>query len=161
MNTVGCSNNRFCKWFRNSKWLMFLGILLGQFFRLIMFTIWATDCFFREFHTTAVCEHFEIFPMPKLFEIFWLTTSSVGFVFLIYHIVRRSPAFCGPRKVICCLAKKKYFYKIGFVLLVVVVYDIFILLNSPKKVNALPAVLFMIEKTLTVQLMFFLNFLPR
>ena len=161
MNVGGCNNNRFFRCFRNSKWLLFLGILLGQLIGLVLFTIWATDCFFREFHTTTVCEHFKIFPMPKLFEIFWLTFSIVGFVFFIYHTVRRSPAFCGPRKVIRCLAKKKYFYKIGFVLLVVIAYDVYVLSNSPEKLKTLSYILFMVEKTLSVLLMFLLNFLPR
>ena len=103
-----------------------------QFVEIVLFTIRAVDCFFREFRTTADCKHLSLFPMPKVFEIFWLFSSSLVLIFLVYHVVKLSLTFCGTRTVIHLLVKNKYFYKISFVLLVVVVYDIYVMSNDPQ-----------------------------
>jgi hypothetical protein len=143
------------------KYLFFLTALLGQFLGLILFTIWAADCFFREFRTTPNCQDFSLFPMPKLLEFFWLLSSILVSLFLIYHVVFRSPEFCGTRRIIRHLIKKKYFHKIIFVLLAVVSYDIYVMSSNPQTWKTLSYVSFIMEKSLTVLLMFLLNFLSR
>ena len=152
-------------WTRTScsrfKYLFFLTALLGKLVGLILFTIWASDCFFREFRTTTNCRHFSLFPVPGLIEFFWLLCSVFVSLFFIYHVVFLSPRFCGTRKVICHLIKKKYFYKITFVLLVVISYDIYVMLNDPQTWKTMSYVSFIMEKSLTVLLMFSLNFLSR
>lgn len=57
--------------------------------------------------------------------------------------------------------KKKYFYKINFVLLVVVIYDIYVISNDPQIDKTMAYLGFIMEKSLTVVLIFLLNFLPR
>ena len=143
------------------KYLFFFTALLGQFVGLILFTIWAADCFFREFRTTPNCEHFSMFPMPKLFELFWLLGGIFVSFFLIYHVIFLSPVFCGMQEVFCQLIKKKYFYKITFVLLAVDSYDIYVIANDPELWTTMIYVSFIMEKSLTVLLMFLLNFIPR
>ena len=143
------------------KYVSFFTALLGQFVGIILFTIRAGDCFFREFRTTPNCEHFSMFPMPMLFEFFWVLGSMFVSLFLLYHVIFFSPEFCGTREVFCRLIKKKYFYKITFVLLAVVSYDIYVIANDPKLWKTMTYVSFIMEKSLTVLLMFILNFLPR
>ena len=143
------------------KYLFFLALLLGKLVGVILFTIWAVDCFIREFRATTNCRHFSLFPVPGLVEFFWLLCSIFVSVFLIYHVVFLSSRFCGTRKVFCHLSKKKYFYKLTFVLLVVVIYDIYVLSNDPQTWKTMSYVAFIMEKSLTVLLMFFLNFLSR
>ena len=96
-----------------------------------------------------------------MLEVFWLFNSCLGSLFLIYHIVHLTPTFYGTRTVIRHLIWKKYFYKINFVLLVVDVYDIYIMSNRPQILKTVGSVSFIVEKSLTVVLMFLINFLPR
>ena len=153
--------DRLCTFFSYFKWVLFIAILLGQAIGVIMFIIWAADCFFNEFRTFLSCQNFHLFPMPKMFECFWLFNNSAGSVFLIYHVVYVSQDFCGVKVVIRQLVKEKYFYKINFVVLVVVVYAIYAMLNNLETWSAMIYVLFITEKCLIVILIFLLNFLPR
>ncbi|XP_028412169.1 uncharacterized protein LOC114534892 [Dendronephthya gigantea] len=143
------------------NWLFFLVLITGQLIGIILFTIWAVDCFFREFRTTGFCNNFHLFSAPESFQFLWLLFSSANSFFLIYHTIYRSPAFAGTRKVVGHLYKKKYFYKINLVLTVVVVYDIYVMSNEPQTWKTMSYILFITEKVFTVALMLFLNFLPR
>ena len=124
-----------------------------------MFTIWAVDCFFREFRTTPTCKHFLLFPSPGTFESAWLFMCVATSFFLIFHVCR-SHAFPGLQVFICHLMRKKYFYKFLFVLFVVCIYDMVIIFDKTKISKTISYTLFMFEKFLAVTLVFFLNFLP-
>ena len=150
-----------CACFSSFKWFLYLVVLLFQLIGVILFTIWAADCFFRESRTTVLCEHFDIFPVPKILEISWLLISSVASLFLVIYVVRYSSKFCGVKKIFRHLVKKKYFYKINFVLLAVVIYDIYVISNDPQIDKTMAYLGFIMEKSLTVVLIFLLNFLPR
>ena len=146
---------------RNFNWLCLMVLLLGQLAGLTMFTVWATDCFVEEFRTTPTCKHFTLFPSPGVFEIAWLLMCTATSIFLIFHVCCRSTAFHGIRVVFSHLIRRKYFYKVVFVLFVVCIYDLVVLLNKPNTVKTVSYLLFMLEKTLTVTVMFLLNFLPK
>ena len=99
--------------------------------------------------------------MPEMFDCFWLFNSCAGSVFLIYHAVYLSPEFCGVSVVMRHLPKKKYFYKIIFVLLVNVAYIISLMSNDLETWRGMIYIFFIKDKFLTVILIFLLNFLPR
>ncbi len=99
--------------------------------------------------------------MPKMFECLWLFNSCAGSVFLIYHVVYHSPAFCGSRVLMRHLVRKNYFYKINFGLLAIAVYVIYVMPNNIETWTTMAYILFITDKCLTVILMFILNFLPR
>ena len=150
-----------CARFSSLKWLIYLALLLLQLIGLILFAMWAVDCFFSEFRTTTMCEHFHLFPVPRRLEFLWLLCSSIGSSFLIVYVICFSSAFCGAKKTISHLVKKKYFYTINSVLTAVVAYDIYVMANDPQIEKTIAYLGFIMEKSLTVFLMFLLNFLPR
>ena len=68
------------------KWVCALPILVGRLVGLSMFIIWASDCFVREFRTTALCEDFSLFPSPKIFESTWLLLCAITSSFFIFYV---------------------------------------------------------------------------
>lgn len=141
------------------KWVCAVLVLVGRLVGISMFIVWASDCFVREFHTTALCEEFSLFHSPKIFESAWLILCSVTSSFLIFH-VRCLNHFCGFLPVLKHLIRKKYFWKLAVILILVCIYDLLAILNKSEKFKTLSYVLFMCEKSSAVVLALLLNFLP-
>ena len=141
------------------KWVSAVLVLVGRLIGLSMFIVWASDCFVREFHTTALCQKFSLFPRPKIFESAWLLLCTITSLYLIYH-VRRLNHFCGFLPVIKYLVRKKYFWKLVVTLILVCIYDLLAILNKSEKFKTLSYILFMCEKSSAVVVALFLNFLP-
>lgn len=134
-------------------------VLVARLVGLSMFIIWAVDCFFREFHTTAVCERFSLFPRPQIFESAWLFLCAATSFFLIFYL-RRLNHFSGFLVVLKQLIRKKYFWKLVVTLFLVCIYDLLTILNKPETFKTLSYVLFMVEKSSAVVVALSLNFLP-
>lgn len=124
-----------------------------------MFTIWASDCFLREFHTPKRCEGFVLFPGPEIFGSVWLFLCAATSTFLIFY-VRCLSRFPGFRVVLRHLLKKTYFWEIVVTLILVFVYDLLAVLHDSKTSVIIEYVLFMAEESLAVAAVLFLNFLP-
>lgn len=141
------------------KWTCAVLVLVARLAGLSMFIIWAVDCFLREFHTTAVCERFSLFPRPKIFESAWLFLCAATSSFLIFCL-RRLNHFSGFLVVLKHLIRKKYFWKLVVTLFLVCIYDLLTILNKPETFKTLSYVLFMVEKSSAVVVALCLNFLP-
>jgi len=141
------------------KWVCAVLVLLGRLVGLSMFIVWASDCFVREFHTTALCERFSLFPSPKIFESAWLFLCALTSLFLIFY-VRCLNHFCGFLPVLQHLIRKKYFWKLVVTLISVCIYDLLTMLSRSETFKTLSYVLFMCEKSSAVVVALFLNFLP-
>ncbi|XP_068691876.1 uncharacterized protein [Montipora foliosa] len=140
------------------KWVCAVFVLVGRLVGLSMFIVWASDCFLREFHTTALCTAFFLFPSPKIFLSAWLFLCTITSSVLIFY-VRRLNHFYG-NAVLQHLIRKKYFWKLVVTLISVCIYDLLILVNKSETFKTLSYVLFMCEKSSAVVVALFLNFLP-
>ena len=147
---------RFC---RSFKWLCLVLVLASRPIGLLMFTIWATDCFFREFHTTALCRDFSLFPHPAIFEGTWLFLCATTSLFLICYVNLLSH-FPGFYVILRHLVRRKYFYKLAFILILAWVYDFVVMLDKPNMSKTISYAIFIAEKSSVVAAMLFLNFLP-
>ena len=141
------------------KWLCAVLVLVGRLVGLSMFIVWASDCFVREFRTTALCGRFSLFPSPKIFEGAWLFLCAITSSFLIFYVCYLNH-FRGFLPVLQHLIKKKYFWKLLVTLISVCIYDLLTTLNKPETFKTLSYVLFMCEKSSAVVAALFLNFLP-
>lgn len=141
------------------KWACVVSVLVCRLVGLSMFIVWASDCFVREFHTTALCEDFSLFPSPKIFESAWLLLCFITSSFLIFYVCCLNH-FRGFLPVLNHLITKKYFWKLVVILILVCIYDLLTILNKSETFKTLPYVLFMCEKSSAVVLVLFLNFLP-
>ena len=141
------------------KWICAVLVLAFRLVGVFMFIVWASDCFVREFHTTPLCVRFVLFPSPEIFEIAWLSLCAITSFFLICY-VRNLNHFRGFLPVLLHLIRKKYFWKLVFILISVCIYDLLTILNKPEILKTLSYVLFMCEKSSAVVAALFLNFLP-
>ena len=141
------------------KWVCALSILVGRLVGLSMFIVWASDCFVREFRTTALCEDFSLFPSPKIFESVWLLLCAITSSFFIFYVCCLNH-FRGFLPVLKHLITKKYFWKLFAILISVCIYDLVTILNKSETFKTLSYVLFMCEKSSAVVVVLFLNFLP-
>ena len=140
-------------------WVCAVSVLVGRLVGLVMFIIWASDCFVREFRTTALCEDFSLFPSPKIFESVWLLLCAITSCFFIFYVCCLNH-FRGFLPVLKHLITKKYFWKLVVILISVCIYDLVTILNRSETFKTLSYVLFMCEKSSAVVLVLFLNFLP-
>ena len=135
-------------------------ILAARLVGLSMFSTWAWYCFSREFQTTALCEDFHLFPHPQIFEAAWLFLCATSSFLLIFYVRRQLSSFPGFLVVLYHLFRKKYFWKVVVTLISVCIYDILVIWHKPKALKTISYVLFIVEKSLVVAVVLFLNFLP-
>ena len=149
----------FCEFFNVFKWICAVLVLVARLVGLFMFTTWAVDCFSREFHTTALCERFTLFPRPKIFESVWLCLCIATSAFLILHACRLNH-FPGFLPVLQHLISKKYFMKLLLTLFAVCVYDVLTIANDTETLKTVAYIIFVFEKSFAVAVVLVLNFLP-
>ena len=136
-------------------------VLVARLVGLSMFTAWDSECFFRELHNTALCENFRLFPSPKIFEVVWLSLCALTNAFFIFYLRRLShfPGYWVVLKHMLC--KTAYFWLNLATIISVCVYDGLAISHKGQTLKTIAYVLFMIEETLVVTLVHFLNFLPK
>ena len=149
----------FSEFFNVFKWICAVLVLVARLVGLFMFTTWAVDCFSREFHTTALCERFTLFPRPKIFESVWLCLCLATSAFLILHACRLNH-FPGFLPVLQHLIRKKYFMKLLLTLFAVCVYDVLTMTHNTETLKTVVYILFVFEKSFAVAVVLVLNFLP-
>ena len=149
----------FSEFFNVFKWICAVLVLVARLVGLSMFATWAVDCFSREFHTTALCESFTLFPRPKIFESVWLCLCIATSAFLILHACRLNH-FPGLRPVLQHLIRKKYFMKLLLTLFAVCVYDVLTMANDTETLKTVAYIIFVFEKSFAVAVVLVLNFLP-
>ncbi|XP_031558042.1 uncharacterized protein LOC116294556 [Actinia tenebrosa] len=140
--------------------LMYVVILIfvGRLVCLIMYALWLGDCFLREFKMEAPCKDFTLYPEPKITSAVWLMIVSFTSFLLIFYVSRLSD-FRGFKSIISKLLRKKYFYKLCVITILVVIYDsITIGAREFEVKTTLLYVAYIIEHITTVALMFRLNF---
>ena len=126
---------------------------------LVMFIVWALDCFIKEFNHTALCERFSLFPVPKVFASIRLFLCALTSFFLILYI-RCLNHFPGFRLILKHLVCKKHFWSLVVILVLVYSYDILVMSKSQEEFKSLLYSFYIVEKSLGVALMLCLNFLP-
>ena len=126
---------------------------------LVMFIVWASDCFIREFKTTALCERFSLFPVPKVFASIRLFLCALTSFLLILYI-RCLNHFPGFRLILKNLVWKKYFWTLVVILVLVCGYDILVMSQKQEELKSLLYFFYIFEKSLGVALVLCLNFLP-
>ena len=141
------------------KWICAVLVLVARLVGLSMFTTWAVDCFSREFHTTALCESFTLFPRPKIFESVWLCLCIATSAFLILHACRLNH-FPGLRPVLQHLIRKKYFMKLLLTLFAVCVYNVLTMTHNTDTLKTVVYIIFVFEESFAVAVVLVLNFLP-
>ena len=142
------------------KWITAWCVLVVRLVGILLFSVWANDCFFREFRTTVTCVNFTLFPYPQLMAIIWLLATITTSLFLLLY-VRRLPEFPSFKLIIKHLVKQRYFCKISVVLLLVVIYDFLTITGKPHFLRTLQYSTFMLEHATGILLMFTLNFVPK
>ena len=65
--------------------LTYFGFILWRFISLVLYSIHATDCFFREKLASYRCKNFTIFSHAKGVEISWQMSSTLYLLFLCYE----------------------------------------------------------------------------
>ena len=149
----------FLEFFNVFKWICAVLVLVARLVGLFMFTTWAVDCFSREYHTTALCVRFTLFPRPKIFESVWLCLCFATSAFLILHACRLNH-FPGFLPVLQHLIRKKYFLKLLLTLFAVCVYDVLTMAINTETLKTVAYIIFVFEKLFAVAVVLVLNFLP-
>lgn len=149
----------FLEFFNVFKWICAVLVLVARLVGLFMFTTWAVDCFSREYHTTALCVRFTLFPRPKIFESVWLCLCFATSAFLILHACRLNH-FPGFLPVLQHLIKQKYFLKLLLTLFAVCVYDVLTMAINTETLKTVAYIIFVFEKFFAVAVVLVLNFLP-
>ncbi|XP_031552014.1 uncharacterized protein LOC116289258 [Actinia tenebrosa] len=140
-------------------WVVIL--ILGRLFFLILYTVWLCDCFFREFKMEIPCKDFTLYPEPKIMSAVWLVIVSITSVCLI-NFARQWHETSPLRSIFDNhLYRKKYFYELCFINILVIIYDLITIFAREFQVRT--TVLYcayILEHITSTALMLTLNFIP-
>ncbi|XP_022780722.1 uncharacterized protein LOC111321967 [Stylophora pistillata] len=135
---------------------IYFGILIWRFISLVLYTIYATDCFFREKVASYRCQNFTIFPYAKELEINWQVVSFINTV-LIILVLREVPGYEGYRSAIRNNSKYARFWSLFAQLLVAVGYNIIVICTETSRVNKIIEVMFILGEIATTLVVYLWN----
>lgn len=167
-NTVANYSNRngirqriLLRWQETKTPLVFFGyslVLLGHFIGWVLFTVYATFCFFTQHSTTQRCKNFDYFSHPKALEVCWQVATGLNAIAYIVFVQKMRFAdassfsfkilFKIPTAIVPLLIK----------LCIAVAYETVMALHDENQSARAIEVGFIWRNTCVMAFVFFLNF---
>ena len=113
---------------------VYLGVLLWRFIGLILFSIHAADCLFREKHASYRCKNFTIFSYADELEVAWQTASVINALTVIVVLVK-VPGYQGYLSALRNNSKHARFWSLFFQLVVAVISKIVVICTGPPIIS--------------------------
>ena len=109
-----------------TAFVAYFGLLLWRFIALILFSIHATDCLFREKHSSYDCKNFTRFLHADELEVAWQTASVINTLIVIAVLVK-VPGYKGYLFTLRLNSKHARFWSLFFQLLATVTSKIVVI----------------------------------
>lgn len=151
------TNRHVC--FEVAVMLTYFGILLWRLISFVLYTVHATDCFFREKLTSFHCQNFTIFPHANELEISWQVVSFINTV-LVILVLRKVPDYEGYLSALRNNSKHARFWSLFAQLLVAVAYNIIAICTETSRVSKIIEVMFILEQIATTLVVYLWNTVP-
>lgn len=148
-----CINGRFL------VIVAYFAFLIWRFVSIVLYSVYATDCFLRAKLATLRCENFTRYPDPINFEIAWQFTSAISGLIAI-AILFKLPKFPGLQVVCSRLLRLARFWSFLFQLIVVVTYNSILFFHEHLPGSAVIEVGFIVDEITVFVVVCLWNFVP-
>ena len=158
----GTNNEERANWrvyFRFAVMLAYFGILSWRFIGLVLYSIHATDCFFREKLASYRCKNFTIFSYANELEISWQVASFINIV-LVILVLRKVPGYEGYLSALRNNSKHARFWSLFAQLMVAVGYNIIVICTETSGVSKIIEVMFLLGEIATTLVVYLWNTVP-
>ena len=139
--------------------LIYFGFILWRFISLVLYSIHATDCFFREKLASYRCKNFTIFSHAMELEISWQMSSFINTV-LVILVLRKVPDYEGYLSALRNNSKYARFWSLFAQLMVAVVYNIIVICTETSSVSLIIEVMFILGEIATTLVVYLWNTVP-
>ena len=139
--------------------LTYFGFILWRFISLVLYSIHATDCFFREKLASYRCKNFTIFSHAKELEISWQMSSFINTV-LVILVLRKVPNYEGYLSALRNNSKHARFWSLFAQLMVAVGYNIIVICTETSSVSLIIEVMFILGEIATTLVVYLWNTVP-
>lgn len=126
---------------------------------IVLYSVYATDCFLRAKLATLRCENFTLYPDPTKFEITWQSTSAIN-GFIAIATLFKLPQFPGFRVVLVRIVRLARFWSFFFQLVVVVAYNLILFFHEHLPGSAIIEVGFIVDEITIWVVVCLWNFVP-
>ncbi|XP_032233278.1 uncharacterized protein LOC116615617 [Nematostella vectensis] len=138
---------------------IYLAFIVWRYVSLVLYSVYATECFFRAKLATLRCGNFNVYPYPTQFELAWQVSSSVNATIAI-AVVQLLPEFPGNTVILYKLIRIARFWSLLLQLLVVITYNVILISHEHLAVIALIEVGFILEELPIFFVVCLWNFVP-
>ena len=145
--------------FKVGVMLTYFGILSWRFISFVLYSIHATDCFFREKLASFRCKNFTIFSHAKELEISWQMTSFINTV-LVILVLRKVPNYEGYISALRNNWKHARFWSLFAQLVIAVGYNIIVISTETSGVSIIIEVMFILGEISTTLVVYLWNKVP-
>lgn len=139
--------------------LTYFAVLLWRFIGLILYSIHATDCFFREKLASYRCKNFTLFSYANELEISWQISSVINTWFVILVLVK-VPDYEGYVSVLRRNSKHARFWSLFGQLAVAIIYNIIVISTEPLRISKFIEVGFILGEISTTLVVYLWNTVP-
>lgn len=137
----------------------YCAVLLWRFIGLILYSIHATDCFFREKLASYRCKNFTLFFYADELEISWQMASVINTLLVILVLVK-VPDYEGYVSILRKNSKHARFWSLFGQLAVAVTYNIIVISTEPRGISKFIEVGFILGEISTTLVVYLWNTVP-
>lgn len=139
--------------------LTYFAVLLWRFIGLILYSIHATDCFFREKLASYRCKNFTLFSHADELEIAWQMASVINTLLVILVLVK-VPDYEGYVSVLRNNARHARFWSLFGQLAIAITYNIIVISTEPLGISKFIEVGFILGEISTTFVVYLWNTVP-
>ncbi|XP_078359830.1 uncharacterized protein LOC144644255 [Oculina patagonica] len=139
--------------------LAYFAVLLWRFVGLVLYSTYATDCFFREKLASFRCKNFTLFSHAKELEISWQMASVVN-TWLVILVLTKVPGYQGYMSALRNNSKHARFWSLFCQLIFVVTYNIIVISTEPLRISKFIEVGFIAGEISTTLVVYLWNTVP-
>ena len=139
--------------------LTYFAVLLWRFVGLLLYSVHATDCFFREKVASYRCKNFTLFSHAKELEITWQMASVVN-TLLVILVLMKVPGYGGYMSALRDNSKHARFWSLFCQLIVVVAYNIIVISTESQRISRFIEVGFILGEISTTLVVYLWNAVP-
>ena len=139
--------------------LTYFAVLLWRFIGLILYSIHAPACFFREKLASYPCKNFTLFSYANELEISWQISSVINTWFVILVLVK-VPDYEGYVSVLRRNSKHARFWSLFGQLAVAIIYNIIVISTEPLRISKFIEVGFILGEISTTLVVYLWNTVP-
>lgn len=138
---------------------LYFAVLLWRFIGLILYSIHATDCFFREKLASYRCKNFTLFSHADELEIAWQSASVIN-TLLVVLVLMKVPDYEGYLSALRNNSKHARFWSLFCQLLVAVTYNIIVISTESLGISKFIEVGFILGEISTTLVVYLWNNVP-